>query len=432
MFRKFNKQAAALALGLAVTGWSSADATQPNTRQHVASGQVRAATRRAATPPVVTEPAEAEEEFPPQPIVTEAEEAEDAVVPQPIVPESTDAQEVENHAIPAGSPPELIQERFPNGKIHIERYVTLDSDHNFVNHGPFTEHNKSGKTIAAGEFNMGRYQGTWVRSYEPNQVSLFDSVTTAQFRQPFVAEVHLEDGELHGEWTVFDARHLKVCVWNFEHGKRNGKSIWFHANGQPAREVGYHDGLLDGKSRAWNAKGQLIEDDTFIAGRRLAKTTHWHSAGKKSVEGNTLFAKQPIESRYDWWNAHIVITNAPDCGTDEKTGLWTWWYDNGQKQCEGQFNENLPDGHWVVWHSNGQKHMEGDYQAGEQIGRWLTWTQEGKRVKTEALADQAIVSEGEFAPADETEIAPLPVSPDHGKEPEWTAKNGRLRMLKTR
>ena len=113
-------------------------------------------------------------------------------------------------------------------------------------------------------------------------------------------------------------------------GKRHGKSTWFFPNGQRAREVDYRDGLVDGKSLSWNAQDQLVEDEGYLEGRKLAKTVFWHEPGKKRVEG-TIVTQKPIETKYDWWNASITLANAPDSIPDAKTGLWTWWFPNGQK-----------------------------------------------------------------------------------------------------
>ncbi len=397
MIRTFKKKAAGLALGLAITGWPMAEAAPPTARRAETTRAHQFAPRRIQAAPVVAEAAEGEDQV---------DDADDTSA-EPQV--------------------ELIQERYPNGNIRVQRYVTLDPDGNYVNHGAFVQYSQAGKKTGAGEFYLGRHHGTWVRWYEANEGSLLGTTVHKQFQQPFVSEVQLHDGELHGTWTVYDARRLKVSVWNFEHGKRHGKSVWMYPNGQRAREVDYQNGVIHGKSLAWNMKDQLTDDETYITGRRLAKTTYWHSPGKKRVEGDTLFAKQPIESQYDWWNANIVFANAADAGVDEKSGPWTWWYANGQKFCEGAFADNAPVGKWVFWHENGQKQTEGSYLAGKQVGRWTTWAKDGVLVNVETRQLTEATDEGDSLPVDEYEEAP-PVTADDESEEESTARIGRLRI----
>ncbi len=307
----------------------------------------------AAPPPYVRQPASDAERLPAVERAVREEEADEAAVV------------------------ELVQERFANGKVRNIRYITQDSDRNYVNHGPFVEYSPSGKKIAAGNFAMGQYEGTWTRWHDSSQSSLLVTTADRRFQRPFTSEVQMQDGKLHGTWTIYDAKRLKASVWNFAQGKREGKSTWFYPNGQRAREVDYHEGLIDGKVLAWSGYNKVTEDLTYIKGRRLAKTTYWHSPGVKAAEGETLFAMEPVESSYDWWNANVTFANSSDAGADEKVGVWTWWHANGEKACEGRFDADMEQGKWVFWHKNGQKKTEGSYDAGKRIGPWATWREDG-------------------------------------------------------
>ncbi|MGE0608072.1 MAG: toxin-antitoxin system YwqK family antitoxin [Pirellulales bacterium] len=393
MFKILSKKTAGLALGLALAGWSLADAAPPTARRLGPGGVLNAQTR--------------------------IEQVETAAAESDDIDDAQDTDEKPRQ--------ELIQERYPNGNIRVQRYVTQDADGNYVNHGAFVQYSQTGQKTGAGEYYLGRHHGTWVRWYEPNEGSLLDTQVHKLFQKPFVSEVQLYDGQLHGTWTVYDARRLKVSIWRFEHGQRHGKSVWMYPNGQRAREVDYQNGVINGKLLAWNMKDQLTEDETFINGRRLAKTTYWHAPGKKRVEGDTLFAKQPVESKYDWWNANIVYANAADAGVDEKSGLWTWWYANGQKFCEGRFLDNAPTGKWVFWHQNGQKQMEGSYIAGQQVDRWTTWAEDGVLLNVETRQLSEAPAEDEYFQAEEYEEAP-PVTADGESSEESTARIGRLRI----
>jgi len=48
----------------------------------------------------------------------------------------------------------------------------------------------------------------------------------------------------------------------------------------------------------------------------------------------------------------------------KKDGLWTDWYENGQKEKEGTYKDGKPDGLWTMWYENGQKKSEGTYEDG--------------------------------------------------------------------
>jgi antitoxin component YwqK of YwqJK toxin-antitoxin module len=297
--------------------------------------------------------------------------------------------------IPLPDNVELIQERFPNGSIRTERYVAQDSEGNYVNHGPWTQYDQKGQRIGGGEYRQGRQHGEWFRKFAKGEGELFSAAFYKQFEAPFTSEVHLVDGKLDGMWTIYDGRKLKVAEWEFQDGKRHGKSIWYHANGMKSREADYREGQIDGKLLAWDAQDKLIADETYAKGRKHALKVLFHSPGNKRAEGMILFAQTSNETGFDWWNGKINVEKNATAGVDQKHGLWTWWYSNGQKYSEGRYVEDEPIGKWVFWHANGQKQMNGEYVAGVQTGKWTWWREDGTVLRSEeygagnAMSDDA-------------------------------------------
>ncbi len=53
----------------------------------------------------------------------------------------------------------------------------------------------------------------------------------------------------------------------------------------------------------------------------------------------------------------------------KKEGLWTDWWDNGNKWSEGEFRNGKKEGHWKSWWDNGNKDYEGSYRNGKAEGR---------------------------------------------------------------
>ena len=57
----------------------------------------------------------------------------------------------------------------------------------------------------------------------------------------------------------------------------------------------------------------------------------------------------------------------------KKKGVYTFRYENGQKQYEGTFKDGKEDGLHTWWYRNGQKKFERTYKDGEiveLIGKW--------------------------------------------------------------
>ena len=85
-------------------------------------------------------------------------------------------------------------------------------------------------------------------------------------------------------------------------------------------------------------------------GKRVGLYTSWYENGQKRFE---LTYKDGIHN-----------------------GLLTWWYDNGQKESEGIYKDNKLEGLSTHWYENGQKSFEGTYKDGELISEKY-WNEDG-------------------------------------------------------
>ena len=55
----------------------------------------------------------------------------------------------------------------------------------------------------------------------------------------------------------------------------------------------------------------------------------------------------------------------------------TYYYDNGEIQQQGTFNEEGElHGEWVSYDVDGNKLAVGKYHNGEKVGKWFFWTDE--------------------------------------------------------
>ena len=63
---------------------------------------------------------------------------------------------------------------------------------------------------------------------------------------------------------------------------------------------------------------------------------------------------------------HLIIKDG------EQDGKFTKWYENGQKQLDGNLKDGEQDGKFTEWYENGQKWSEGTFKDGKLISgkRW--------------------------------------------------------------
>ena len=163
-------------------------------------------------------------------------------------------------------------------------------------------------------------------------------------------------------------RTRKVCEWEFDHGERSGKSVWYYPNGLKRREVDYRQGDIDGEVVEYSADQpqKVALREKYVDGRRLAAQVDNYAPGQKRAEGWILYAKENTKSNYDFWNGIAAIQVVGTEGQNQRHGLWTWWHKNGQKQMEGRYEADLPVGKFTWWYPNGQKQLQGEYIAGKQ------------------------------------------------------------------
>ena len=313
------------------------------------------------------------------PMPTPAVEDSDTAAPLATATVDPAGPAPEHHEVAKNASIEVIQERYPNRSVKVERQVTQDTDGNYINHGSWTMWDDKGRMIATGEFRNGVRHGAWTRWYNNNEGEMFTAPLYKQFQAPYMAEATFQDGKLQGTWTVFDSKKRKCSEWTFENGERHGKSITYFPTGAKMTEVEYKSGQMDGDSVEWGQDGKIVQKETYLVGRKLAAKVDYYAPGVKRFEGVYLHARQISATNYDWWNGKVTVTMAGKEGLDQRHGVWTSWYRNGQKQLEGRYVEDAPVGKFSWWHANGQKAIEGEYVTGKQNGKWTWWHQNGQK-----------------------------------------------------
>jgi antitoxin component YwqK of YwqJK toxin-antitoxin module len=61
----------------------------------------------------------------------------------------------------------------------------------------------------------------------------------------------------------------------------------------------------------------------------------------------------------------------------EKTGSWIFYSQDGQKESETNFVNDIRHGHAIYFWPNGHKKLEGEYINGKQNGLWTEYKEDG-------------------------------------------------------
>ncbi len=321
---------------------------------------------------------------------------------------SASVQELSGSSAEGSTPSqgEALLQKYPNGKLHIERYVVEDADGNIVNHGPYKEFDTKGDQIRSGSFKMGLMDGTWTQALSVEAVQALAPKVDGGFRPPFRSTAHFEAGQLHGDWVVADSKGNAVFVWQFENGKRENISNWFDSRHTIIQTIAYQADVPHGPSTVMVTGQREPKTQSYVHGQLVQSRVDWYERGRKRLEESVLTAAAGRIAAHDWWNSSVRVEKAVEStpirhgqftswhpngevsctgqyDQGQPTGEFTWWYANSQMLAKGSYSEQGKTGRWTWWHENGMKMLDGHYEDGRMVGIWSRWQADGALVARE-------------------------------------------------
>ncbi len=314
-----------------------------------------------------------------------------------------------------------IVERFPDGKPHVERYVTTDARGNFVNHGLYKKLAPNGDIVQSGTWEHGERDSQWQQTLNDRDLANL-RLNLHGFKAPYTSTATFINGVLDGTWSVSDSRNKLVFSWEFTKGSRNGLSLWFASNGNKLRQVEYDMNQPTGSMFVWKegdqTKPQQME---FVRGMELKKKTDYFTKTNrdKKEESSVLVASQLQVASHSWERSEVIYDTVQDAQPirhgelkmwhkngslahvgqyefGEPVGEASWFYANGQRQTVGTYLAGAPSGQWLWWHENGMRQAEGGYEDGRQVGLWRSWSDRGQLVSSADKSDAPSIAELEF------------------------------------
>ncbi len=303
---------------------------------------------------------------------------------------------------------EVVRQRYPDGKVQIERHVRQDENGSFMNHGPWVLKSQRGDVMARGQFENGKMSGMWQRWHPADAGGLFAEEPFSRFRGPFLSVCSFAEGKPHGEWIIMDARRNKILEMSYTIGKRDGTASWYWPNGARMRQVQFVGGELSGDWIEWDTNRKITRRTSYDKNRELVKKQTWYHREQPRTEYHYLGAPLQLEGSDDWWNGRLASFRPS--GEEERhgpsiewyangqkrmqghfrngreQGEFSWWFETGQRQIGGSYLDGARQGSWRWWHANGQLAVEGEYHQDKPVGKWIWRDEEGKVTEEKELA----------------------------------------------
>ena len=309
---------------------------------------------------------------------------------------------------------EVVRDRYANGKLRVERRVTLDAEGNYVNHGEYRELSDKGELLVTGTYRNGQRTGVWAKFLSGTESPLFKSYPFNKLRPPFSSSVEFDADKMHGVWIISDRDKRIACQVELHDGQRHGTATVYHPNGQTYLQSSFASGVLDGLNIEKSPEGKVIHEDMFIEGRKLVvDTEHFANKSVKSVT-RYLTGVQKVATLDDWNNTtlatyttvgdkelHGEFVTYHDNGQvatkgnyehGELHGPYESWYRTGDVAASGAYDHGHQDGDWIWRHANGMKRAVATYDKGEAQGEVRAWDDKGKALSKKELPNPSIKS----------------------------------------
>jgi antitoxin component YwqK of YwqJK toxin-antitoxin module len=185
-------------------------------------------------------------------------------------------------------------EKFPDGKIRIERDIAYFSDGHFEAHGKYREYYPNGQVFVEGQYKRGRQDGEWSFYYDNgklNRKANFNNGKPDGAREIFRADGTLSakrgfaDGLRDGDWITYDATGKKpLSEEHYVKGKEDGVWKYWYPNGKQRQQISLKMGVRHGVTTEWDDKGEKRFEATFADGKLHGTATRWFPNGRKIVQ----------------------------------------------------------------------------------------------------------------------------------------------------
>jgi len=222
--------------------------------------------------------------------------------------------------------------------------------------GPWTRHYPGGAVAQSGAYSNGLADGTWTQ-YGPTGAVLGEyklKLGTGTERTWY------DDGPLYRE------RQLRG-------GAPAGTLKVYEHDGALAVNAKLYGNRYDG-AKVVGAKNTLRIEETFTNGVRRDARQVWQFW--LLVMDENYDAKGKLDGAYTIWRDKKIPRYQGTYDHGKKTGTWSWFDRNNNKEQEGDYADGKKTGAWFEWYEN-KLTFSGSYTDGKPDGEFIYYDKSG-------------------------------------------------------
>ena len=203
------------------------------------------------------------------------------------------------------------------------------------------------------------------------------------------------------------------CNKTDKHGRRQGKWVDFHDNGQMRYKGQFKNNEPVGEFLYYSEDGSLFAKNNHLK-NHITESEIYSPEGKVVAKGNYINKKK--QDRWEYYSEEdgslILVENYNNgylvgksvaylAGTQlvieeteyvngVKHGLYSRFYDNGVPMIEAYYNNDKLNGTYVHYYPNGNVKEEGLFKDGVKVGEWKIYDISGNIVSTDNYIEEII------------------------------------------
>lgn len=157
---------------------------------------------------------------------------------------------------------------------------------------------------------------------------------------------------------------------------KQGLYTSYHKNGQQKMIVNYIKGKKEGTGQIYTEAGKLRETAEFKNGQ-LNGLRHLYNDSTKQIIIVENYKNNNFEGEYLSYHPNGKPKQKGQYVNNKMSGLWNYYYLNGNIKETVNFKNNVEDGPYKAYHQNGQLKAEGQYENENRQGEWKVYHPNG-------------------------------------------------------
>ena len=202
----------------------------------------------------------------------------------------------------------------------------------------------------------------------------------------------LKNGQLHGLYQEWKEGNFSLEEEiEYKDGLKHGKCIFYPYQSDLLRTEGsYFEDEKHGEWKTFYVDESIYSIINYTLGKQDGLYTSWYENGQKNVEGTYKDGKE--DGLFTYRSPDGKESSELIYKDGKQDGLLIDWYENGQKKLERPFKDGKQDGLFTYWYKNGLKERQGKFKDGKRDGLWTNWHNDGVKKEEEIFKNDEKIS----------------------------------------